>query len=180
MKTLALAVLALTLLGAPVAHAKAHEPSTPTITTKGCDPPARWAARHDVRDAHIAITTEDGDAVLLATDEVVAMQLSDRAFHKLKRKLRDSENEEDDGALGHAIKVAVLAGVRTLLDHSAECPIRDVADARYRNGRLSLVTRDGRELFGDIDVDDHQVMENFSERDARAFVREFRRLKAGR
>ena len=62
---------------------------------------SRWSAR-------FAITTEDGGTVLLLTDDRVAMQLSDRTLHKVKHKLRDQENDDDDGALGHAIKVAVL------------------------------------------------------------------------
>jgi len=48
---------------------------------------------------------------------------------------------------------------------------------RYRDGRLILVTEDGDRIFEDLDINDHEVLEGFAEHDARAFVREFRRVK---
>ena len=39
--------------------------------------------------------------------------------------------------------------------------------------------RDGRAVFGHVNVGDTDVSREFSEHDARKFVREFRRLKAG-
>jgi len=179
MKNLALAVLSLALLGAPgaSANASACSFSCPSISAD-CDPPARWSDRYDAHDARIAITTENGETTLLATDEVIALQISDRTFHKVKHKLRDAQREDDDGALGHIIKVAVLESVQSLLDHSVEIRIRDISDVRYKDGRLLITDRNGHELFQHTEIDDREVMKSFSERDARAFVSEFKRLKA--
>jgi hypothetical protein len=47
----------------------------------------------------------------------------------------------------------------------------------YEDGRLLFTARDGRQIFEDVDMDDSDVTASFSERDARKFVREFRRLK---
>src|SRR5262249_45722876 len=93
-----------------------------------CDPPARWSARHDPEDARFAITTENGEVTLLLTHDVVAMQLSDHTFHHVDRELRKKErdHEDDDNPIAEAISTAILSGVRALLDHSAECPIREV------------------------------------------------------
>src|SRR5262245_12303823 len=110
-------VTALALITASSAQAHGHLTS-PTINSSCCDAPARWADRQDPRDARLAITTESDDAMLVLTDEVVAVQLSDRVMRKVRREFRRQEDEDDDNALAHAIKTAVLSGVRALLDHS--------------------------------------------------------------
>lgn len=152
--------------------------STAVASDITCDPPARWADRYDTGDARLAITTEDGDVTLLLTRRVVAFQLSDRTFHKVDRKLHREREDEEDNPLADAIKAAVVGSVRALLDHSLECRIRDLRSVDYRKGRLVFVTEDGDRLFADMEINDSDVVESFSPEDARAFVREFRRLKA--
>ena len=155
-------------------------PTGPSAAASGvscCDPPARWASRHDAEDARVAITTADGDVTLLLTRKVVALQLSDRTFHKVNRELRQKQ-EEADNPLAEAIQTVVIGGVRALLGHSAECPVREISDVTYRQGRLVFVTEDGGRLFEDVEVNDSNVMADFPQRDAREFVREFRRLKS--
>jgi len=143
-----------------------------------CDPPTRWASRHDPREARIAITTAGGEAQMVLTDRVVAVQLSERALREIRRETRKEMNEEEDNPIARAIKVAVLTGVRALLSHSAECPLREISDVEYRNGRLVMTSEDGERLFGNVRIDDEELLESFTEADARAFVREFRRAKA--
>jgi hypothetical protein len=138
-----------------------------------CDAPVHWADRYGAEDVRFAITTENRKVVLILTDRVVAMQLSDRVLHKMDRKMREA-NAEDDNAVGHAIKTAVFTTVRTLLNHSAECDIRDIAKADYRDGELILTAQNGKRIFAHTDIDDDNVMRNFSESDARAFVRQLR------
>jgi hypothetical protein len=177
---LALALLASVALW-PAHAALAHERSTVTINSgrsRCCEEPARWAERHDAREARFAITTEDGDATLMLTREVVAMQLSDRAFHKIDRKIHETDGDGEDSPLGDAIKRIVLEGVREMLNHSAECRIRDIRDIEYRDDSLVITTEDGQRLFDGVEINDEDTLQSFSERDARAFVREFRRAKA--
>jgi hypothetical protein len=175
MKTAWLA-LALTL----IAHPEASRASACDGDFDFSDPPARWSARHDPEDARFAMTTQNGEVTLLLTRSVVAMQLSDRTFHHIDRKLRqkDREIDDDDNPLADAIRTAVLSSVRALLDHSAECPIRDVKDVDYRGGEMIFTLNNGERLFRHVELDDTNVMENFSASDARAFVQEFRRLKS--
>ena len=117
------------------------------------------------------------DVTLLLTDRVVAIQLSDRTLHRVERKLH-REREDQDNPIAQAIEAVVLGGVRTMLHHSAECRIRDLSDVEYRDGELVLVTQNGETLFENMEINKGEVMQGFSEPDARAFVREFRRLKA--
>ena len=169
---------ALSLLAAPVRASEWH--GVTAATWGGCDSPARLAPRHDAGSARIAITTDDGAATLILTDDVVALQLSDRTFKHIERRFREEE-EEDDGALGAVIKSAVFASVRSVLDHSAECPVRHIRSASFRDGRLEIETDRGRMLFSNVHVsDDEETMSGFSDRDAEAFVKEFWRVKNGR
>jgi hypothetical protein len=143
-----------------------------------CGSQTRIAPRHDAGSARIAITTEDGLSTLVLTNDVVALQLSDHTFKRMERRFREAE-EDDNGALGNVIKSAVFASVRSALDHSTECPIRRIRSVSYRDGRLELVTDRDRLVFSDVHMnEDEDTLSSFSERDALAFVREFRRVKS--
>ncbi|HTO91916.1 MAG TPA: hypothetical protein VMJ70_12355 [Candidatus Sulfotelmatobacter sp.] len=178
MRRLALLLLALALVPASNAFARDWDPDPNLGITlnPACNPPSRLAPRLDTRDARFSITTDDEQATLLLTNKVVAIQLSDRAFHSLHRKFRDIQLE-DDNVLAQTIKAVVLGTVEAMLDHRIECPIRDIDDVQYRNGRLVFITSDNDTIFENIDVHDRNVLEGFSEADARAFVREFKRVK---
>lgn len=173
MRTALFLVVALACTGALAKEANAGECQNCSFSLS-TDAPVRCAARHHADEVRFSIKTNSRDAVLLLTDDVVALQLSDRVLHKLDRKMRDAEGEEDCG-LGSVIKTAVLASVRSLLDHSADCDIADVAFADYRDGELILRGQNGERIFANANIDDEEVMRSFSESDARRFVRELRR-----
>ena len=171
-----LPMLLLLALASP-AVASAHGPRITIETGDADDGPARWADRYDPEAARCAVTTEDGSTVLLLTRGILALQLSDRSLHRADRELRRKEDEESDGFLADIVRSAVIGSVRELLDHSLECPLDEVRDVEYRHGRLVVTSEDGERLFEGVRVNDRDVLENFSERDARTFVHEFRRLK---
>lgn len=175
----ALALLALLPAGSSLAHDNDGIRIGPGFH---CDDPMRWGPREVASQARIAITTEDGKVTLVLTDRVVAFQLSDRTMRKLDRELARArhERDDDDGAIGAAIKTAILGSVRSLLDQSAQCPVGELRDVRYEDGRLVFIARDGDRLFENFEVDDEDVLESFDPQDARALVREFLRLRAGR
>jgi len=143
-----------------------------------CDAPAHWAPRHGAGESHFAITTQDGDVTLLLTRDLMALQLSDRTFHRVERELRREARREDEGPLAEAIQVAVVSGVRALMDHSAECSLDDLRDVDYRGGELIFTAANGRRVLKDVEISDTDLARGFSANDARAFVREFRRMKA--
>ena len=174
-------LLALLLVPAGEALASDHGHDGTRVSSACCDPPTRWASRHSVNEARLAITTDDGDVTLLLTDRVVAFQLSERTYQKLRKKLRDHETEdEDDNALGTAIKAVVFSTVRTLVGHSAECPVRAIESVELLDGRLVFTTEDGKRVFEHLEINDEDELASFSPRDAQAFVQAFRRVKAGR
>jgi hypothetical protein len=162
------ALLATALTQAPPAHALRCSLSGDHV---------RWAGHQDPDDARIAITTEDGKVTLLLTDRLVAIQLSDRMVHKVRRELRD-KREEQDNVIGQAIVTAVVGTVGELIDNSFQCRLHYIRDAYYKDGRLVLKSTCGKPLFEDAEMDDCDVMSSFSERDAKAFIREFHRAKS--
>jgi len=178
MNRAALALACLMVIPASAAFACDRDDYSPTIHVTDWDGPVRWSERYDPEDARLAITTRGGKATLLINEEVVAMQLSERTFGKIQKKLAKERDVEEDYVLARAIKTAVLSSVVALLNHSAECSIDDIREVDFRNGRLVLISEDGDRLFESVEVDDDDMMASFSERDARAFVREFRKLKA--
>lgn len=180
MKSLAVGLLVLALSPAGAAFAKSLD-DCPNVTINGgcCDPPTRWGERWDAGDARRAITSRDGAVTLLIDDREVALQLSDRAMHKISRKLHEKGNDDDsdENPIGQALKDAVLTVVRSMLDHSVECRVRDLRSVDYRDGRLELITNDGDRLYEKIEVDGRDVLESFAPADARDFVSEFQRVK---
>lgn len=140
--------------------------------------PARWAPRRESRLARFTILSRDGKVALLLMPTSVAFQLSDGTMRKIENELRDEADEAEDNPIGDAIKTAVLAGVRVLLKHSAECSLRDLRDVDYRDGELVFISTNGQRVFRGLDMNDDDLTRAFSEREAKAFVHEFRRLRA--
>ena len=174
MRTVVISLLLAALLPAAAAFAHDHH-----VNIGSCEvrEPIEWGARHDLARARFAMLTEDRAVALVLTRDLVAFQLSDRTLRDFDREIALEKEDDDDGVIGGAIKGAVLGGVRALLDHSLECPIEDLRDVRYRDGRLILITEDGQRIFEDLTINDHEVLGGFAEDDALAFVREFRRAK---
>ena len=174
MRSAAMILLLAALL--PAGAALAHDQD---VNIGPCDvrEPILWGERHDPGRARLAVLTEDRTTALVLTRDLVAVQLSDRALHKLDRDIAREKEEEDGNLIAGVIKGAILGGVRAFLDHSLECPIEDLRDVRYRDGTLVLLANNGDHLLEDLTINGCKVLESLSERDALAFVREFRRVK---
>jgi hypothetical protein len=170
-------VLLLAALIPAAASAHPRHPGCAGIQVDRVEWPVTWGAHHDLAHARFAILTEDHAAVLVLTRDRVAVQLSDQVLHEVDREIAREQDRDEDDALGGAIKGAVLGGVRALVNQSLDCPIEELRDVRCRDGRLILITEDGDRIFEDLNVNGHDVLVGFSERDAQTFVREFRRAK---
>ena len=174
--TIGIAVLALAagpLTAPPDAHA-----TTFTCNSFGKD--VRWADRHDPTDARLAITTQNGKVTLILTERDVMFQLSDRAMRQVRRELKDARDDNEDNVLASAVVTVVTNTVAEVLDHSLQCHVRDLRDVSYEDGRLVFIGKRGKAIFCGEESCDPDCMQSFSERDAQAFVREFRKVKAGR
>jgi hypothetical protein len=140
--------------------------------------PARPGPRYDLRDARYSIITTDNVATLLLTRRVLALQLTEQALSRIGRQIDEDDEKGDGGFIGRMVASVVKSSVRTVLRRSLQISIEDVHSVDYRNGRLEITTEDGDRVFDQVEIDDTEVMESFSRRDAEEFVRQFRALKA--
>jgi len=177
MKAAASLLLLLPLLAAPVeARAQGNDIR---VSVSDTDSPGRVGSRRHPRDARLAIATRDDRVALLLTGEAVVMQLTDRGLRDIRDDMRrEAEEEGESGFFAEMVQTVVRSTVESMLRRSIEYPVGELRDVEYRRGRLVFTGEDGKRVFENVRVNDTEVMESFSDADARAFVREFRRLKA--
>jgi len=178
MKRIAIGIAMIALAAAPALPTGPAAHAT-SFTCEGLGRGVRISDRLDPADARFSIDTEDGELTLLLTDRHVMLQLSDRTLRHVHRELREARDGQDHW-LASTIVTAVTGAVGELLDHSFVCRVRDLRDVSYRDGRLVFIGRNGRAVFCDHEGGDSDLDRAFSERDALEFVREFRRVKAGK
>ena len=126
---------------------------------------------HD--EAEYAMATREGSVELLVTNDAVLIQFTDRFLDNLADEISDDDDHyeyEEASVLADVIKSMVTSGVRKLLDHALTIPMYEIREVYYEDGRLYIINRDGDEIFEDLEIDDVDVMEDFSRRDARRFV----------
>jgi len=124
------------------------------------------------KDAEIGITSREGSVDLLLTNEAILIQFTDTFLEKIEGEILDSDDLSDATHLGTVIRSMVSSGVTTLLDRALAIPLYEIDKVYYKNGRLYIINREGKELFEGMEIDEIQVMEDFSRRDARRFVDE--------
>jgi hypothetical protein len=121
--------------------------------------------QHD--DVEFAMTTRAGTVDMGIDGELMIIQFTDRFFENLKADITEGEEEYE---FVQSIKVAISSGVTDLLDRGLYIPVSEIAEASFENGKIVLIDQQGEEFFGELEVDDAFVMEDFRRRDARRFV----------
>ena len=127
--------------------------------------------RIDHDEAEFAMTTNEGSVDLLVAGDAILIQFSERFLEDLAAEIEDEEDDYNEASvLADVIKSMVSSGVRSLLDHALAIPVYEIKEVFYEDGRLYIIDNDGEEYFGDLEIDDVDVMEDFSRRKARKFV----------
>jgi hypothetical protein len=138
------------------------------------DSVAHIVERERPDDARFSIVSRDGQARLLLMDTTIVAQLTDRGLaHMGSREATDSIH----GANKIFARMA-LGALTPLLDHGIAYHLRDLADARYEDGRLQLLRANGDEVFRDMEIGKGPLMESFSREDAKAFAARARAARA--
>lgn len=125
------------------------------------------------KDAEYVMTTREGSVEMLLSDDAILMQFSDQFLDDLEEEIRDDEEHyeyEEASVLADVFKSMITSGVRKLLDHALAIPLHEIKEIYYEDGRIYIIDREGDEIFGDLEIDEVDVMEDFSRRDARQFV----------
>ena len=116
------------------------------------------------------ITNRDESVNLIVAESGIAIQFSDQFMDNLEDEINSEDGDSDNSVLAKTIKSMVSSGVRTILDHAILIPFYEIGSVSYEDGRIIITNVNGEEIFDDLEVNDVQVMEDFSRRDSRRFV----------
>jgi hypothetical protein len=116
------------------------------------------------------ITNRDESVNLIVVESGIAIQFSDQFMDNLEDEINSEDGDSDNSVLAKTIKSMVSSGVRTILDHAILIPFYEIGSVSYEDGRIIMTDVNGEEIFDDLEVNDVQVMEDFSRRDSRRFV----------
>ena len=159
----------------PVAQSQAAPGTGITMSGDG-DSIARIVRRVPLREAAFSILTRDGRTALLLRDTTIVLQLTDRGLEAIS--VDEKPGDEEAGFLKQVMEGMLRGGLRMLLDRGIEYSLTDLRDARVEGGRLVLESRRGGVIFDEVNINDGNVLEQFSERDARAFAQRVNRARA--
>jgi hypothetical protein len=155
--------------------ARGQDSATVRISVHVPDSVAHVVDRERPDKARFAIVSRDGQAQLLLMDTTIVAQMTDRGLARV------SSRENTDSIKGTANRIfarMALGALTPLLDHGIAYHLRDLANARYEEGRLLLIGSKGDEVFRDVEIGKGPLMESFYTDDAKAFAAKARAARA--
>lgn len=165
MKTIAACALLVLLPCTAVSASDAKKPGV-TLSFNSDDSRTKLAPRHTASDSRIAITSRDRSTMLLMTNDVVAIQLSDATIHKM-------HSSADEGFF----EGLITSGVRYTLGKAVEFPLAGVKSVEVRDGVLRVTSDQNKPVFDNVKVNGSDVFRDFSAADAARFASAFRAIK---
>jgi hypothetical protein len=167
--------LALSLAAIVIAPARAQDSVSMHVSVHVPDSVAHVTDRESPSRARFAIVSRDGQAALLLMDTTIVAQMTDRGLtHINARETTDTIK----GAVNRMFARMALGALVPLFDHGVAYHLRDLADARYADGRLQLIRANGDEVFRDVEIGKGPLMESFTADDAKAFAAKARAARA--
>lgn len=163
------------VLSMAAAPARAQDSAGIHVTVHVPDSVAHIVDRERAADARFAIVSRDGHAQLLLMDTTIVAQMTDVGLDKVNSR------EATDTIKGTAQRIfarMAIGALVPLLDHGIAYHLRDLADAKYADGRLILLRSNGEEVFRDVEIGKGPLMESFSAEDAKAFAVRARAARA--
>jgi len=167
--------LALALAIFPFRSTQAQDSTGFHVTIHVPDSVAHIVDRESAEHSRFAIVSRDGQAQLLLMDTTIVAQLTDRGLARM-----DSHQATDSikGTANRIFARMAIGALIPLFDHGIAYHLRDLADAKYADGRLLLLRANGEEVFRDVEVGKGQLMESFSPADAKEFAGRARAARA--
>jgi hypothetical protein len=167
--------LALALTAIAARTTGAQDSATLQVKVHNSDSVAHVVDRQQPDHARFAIVSKNGQAALLLMDTTIVAQMTDRGLARM-----DSHETTDTitGAVNRIVARMALGALVPLFDHGIAYHLRDLADARYADGRLQLLRPNGEEVFRDVEIGKGPLMESFSPADAKAFAARARAARA--
>ena len=125
--------------------------------------------------AQLAIVSRDGTASLMLMDTTIVAQMTDHGLAKMNSR---EATDTIKGSINRLIARMALGALRPLFDHGIAYHLRDLADARYADGRLQLLRANGDEVFKETSIGRTPLMESFTPQDAALFAKRVREARA--
>ena len=177
MKSRPITALATVLALAPftAAQAQSKDSTSLHVSIEVPDSVAHMVERPSSDRARFAIVSKDGKSELLLMDTTIVAQMTDRGL-----ALMNSRQATDTikGAGTRLFARMVLGALVPVLDHGIAYHLRDLADAKYADGRLQLLRANGEEVFRNVEIGNKPLMEGFAPGDAKAFAARAREARA--
>src|SRR3982751_3538397 len=155
--------------------ARAQDSATVRISVHVPDSVAHVVDREQADHARFAIVSRDGQAQLLLMDTTIVAQMTDRGLARMNSR---EATDTIRGAANRLFARMALGALLPLFDHGIAYHLRDLADARYEDGRLLLLRANGDEVFRDVEMGKGPPMQSFSADDAKAFAAQARAARA--
>lgn len=124
--------------------------------------------RQSPRVARASLVTRDNKVALMMTAGSLVMQLTDHGMAEIQGDMAKDAREES--GFGRFVANMVRSGVASMLDHAIAYPLSELREARYEDGRLRFINRDGEAVFAKVQLNDKDAMEGFDPAQARAFA----------
>ncbi len=139
------------------------------------DSVAHVVDRETLGKARFAIVSRDGTAALLLMDTTIIAEMTDTGLARMNSR---EATDTIKGAVNRLFARMALGALQPLFDHGVAYHLRDLAKARYADGRLQLVRANGEEVFRDTEIGNGPLMESFTPDDAKAFATRAREARA--
>jgi hypothetical protein len=125
--------------------------------------------------AKFAIVSRDSSAMLLLMDTTIVAQMTDRELAKMNSK---EATDTISGVMNRMIARMALGALAPIFDHGVAYHLRDLGDARYANGKLLLLRKNGDEVFKNTELGHGQLMASFAPADAKEFAKRAKEARA--
>jgi hypothetical protein len=145
-------------------HVRVHAP----------DSVAHIVDRSTLAKANYAIVSRDGTAALLLMDTTIVAEMTDTGLARINAR---ETTDTIKGTVNRLFARMALGALQPLFDHGIAYHLRDMANARYADGRLQIVRANGEEVFRDTEIGHGPLMESFTPADARAFAAKAREAR---
>jgi hypothetical protein len=155
------------------ARGQGHEPVNVRVNVP--DSIAHIVDRERPANARIAIVSRDGTAALLLMDTTIVAQMTDAGLSRMNSR---EATDTIKSASTRLFARMALGALQPLFDHGVAYHLRDLVDARYADGRLQLIRKNGEEVFRDTEINNQPLMTSFSADDARRFAARVREARA--
>jgi hypothetical protein len=139
------------------------------------DSVAHVVDRETLGKARFAIVSRDGTAALLLMDTTIIAEMTDTGLARMNSR---EATDTIKSAVNRMFARMALGALQPLFDHGVAYHLRDLAKARYADGRLQLVGANGEEVFRDTSIGNGPLMESFTADDAIAFAKRAREARA--